>query len=414
MKYGKICYIFLCTYRRKFMKNYKKTKAACYLGFVTQAIAANFAPLLFLKFHTDYNISLGNIALISTFFFFTQLLVDLFCAKYVDRIGYRTCIVASEVCSAAGLMGLAFLPEILPSPFAGIILSVILYAIGSGLIEVLGSPIVEACPFENKEATMSLLHSFYCWGSVGTILVSTVFFLLFGIDSWKWLAILFALIPTINIYNFATCPIESLVEDGEGMGIRKLFSNPLFLIAIMMMVCSGASELAMAQWASAYAESALGFSKAVGDIAGPCMFAVTMGISRVLFGKAGDKMNLNKFMIGSGILCFICYLLASFSNNPLVGLAGCIVCGFSVGIMWPGTISISSKAFPTGGTAMFALLAMAGDLGGSIGPAIVGAVADRFQGSIHIGMRIGLLFPITLCFMLFLFMALNQRRQKSA
>ena len=396
------------------MKNYKKTKAACYLGFVTQAIAANFAPLLFLKFHTDYNISLGNIALISTFFFFTQLLVDLFCAKYVDRIGYRTCIVASEVCSAAGLMGLAFLPEILPSPFAGIILSVILYAIGSGLIEVLGSPIVEACPFENKEATMSLLHSFYCWGSVGTILVSTVFFLLFGIDSWKWLAILFALIPTSNIYNFATCPIESLVEDGEGMGIRKLFSNPLFLIAIMMMVCSGASELAMAQWASAYAESALGFSKAVGDIAGPCMFAVTMGISRVLFGKAGDKMNLNKFMIGSGILCFICYLLASFSNNPLVGLAGCIVCGFSVGIMWPGTISISSKAFPTGGTAMFALLAMAGDLGGSIGPAIVGAVADRFQGSIHIGMRIGLLFPITLCFMLFLFMALNQRRQKSA
>ena len=396
------------------MKNYKKTKAACYLGFVTQAIAANFAPLLFLKFHTDYNISLGNIALISTFFFFTQLLVDLFCAKYVDRIGYRICIVASEVCSAAGLMGLAFLPEILPSPFAGIILSVILYAIGSGLIEVLGSPIVEACPFENKEATMSLLHSFYCWGSVGTILVSTVFFLLFGIDSWKWLAILFALIPTINIYNFATCPIESLVEDGEGMGIRKLFSNPLFLIAIMMMVCSGASELAMAQWASAYAESALGFSKAVGDIAGPCMFAVTMGISRVLFGKAGDKMNLNKFMIGSGILCFICYLLASFSNNPLVGLAGCIVCGFSVGIMWLGTISISSKAFPTGGTAMFALLAMAGDMGGSIGPAIVGAVADRFQGSIHIGMRIGLLFPITLCFMLFLFMALNQRRQKSA
>ena len=401
-------------YEVNMVKNYKKTLIACYLGFITQAIAANFAPLLFLKFHTDYNISLGSIALISTSFFFTQLLVDLFCAKYVDRIGYRTCIVASEVCSAAGLMGLAFLPEILPSPFAGIILSVILYAIGSGLIEVLGSPIVEACPFENKEATMSLLHSFYCWGSVGTILVSTVFFLLFGIDSWKWLAILFALIPTINIYNFATCPIESLVEDGEGMGIRKLFSNPLFLIAIMMMVCSGASELAMAQWASAYAESALGFSKAVGDIAGPCMFAVTMGISRVLFGKAGDKMNLNKFMIGSGILCFICYLLASFSNNPLVGLAGCIVCGFSVGIMWPGTISISSKAFPTGGTAMFALLAMAGDLGGSIGPAIVGAVADRFQGSIHIGMRIGLLFPITLCFMLFLFMALNQRRQKSA
>lgn len=394
------------------MKNYKKTKLACYLGFITQAVAANFAPLLFLKFHTDYNISLGNIAMISTSFFFTQLLVDLFCAKYVDKIGYRVCIVVSEVCSAAGLVGLAFLPEIIPSPFIGIIISVILYAIGSGLIEVLGSPIVEACPFENKEATMSLLHSFYCWGAVGTILVSTVFFLLFGIGSWKWLAVIFALIPAINIINFATCPIEPLVEEGQGMGIRKLFSNPMFLIAIVMMVCSGASELAMAQWASAYAESALGFSKAVGDIAGPCMFAVTMGISRVLFGKAGDKMKLNRFMIGSGILCFVCYLLASFSENPIIGLAGCIVCGFSVGIMWPGTISISSKAFPTGETAMFALLAMAGDLGGSIGPAIVGRVADMFGGSIHVGMRIGLLFPITLCFMLFLFNIMNHNANK--
>ena len=394
------------------MKNYKKTKLACYLGFITQAVAANFAPLLFLKFHTDYDISLGNIALISTFFFFTQLLVDLFCAKYVDKIGYRVCIVASEVCSAAGLAGLALLPEIMPSPFAGIIISVILYAIGSGLIEVLGSPIVEACPFENKEATMSLLHSFYCWGAVGTILVSTVFLMIFGIDSWKWLAVSFAIIPAINIYNFATCPIELLVEEGQGMGIRKLFSNPMFLIAIVMMVCSGASEFAMAQWASAYAESALGFSKAIGDIAGPCMFAVTMGISRVLFGKASDKMNLNRFMIGSGILCFVCYLLASFSDNPIIGLAGCIVCGFSVGIMWPGTISISSKAFPTGGTAMFALLAMAGDLGGSIGPAIVGRVADMFGGSINVGMRIGLLFPSTLCFVLCLLNILNHAVNK--
>ena len=394
------------------MKNYKKTKLACYLGFITQAVAANFAPLLFLKFHTDYDISLGNIALISTFFFFTQLLVDLFCAKYVDKIGYRVCIVASEVCSAAGLAGLALLPEIMPSPFAGIIISVILYAIGSGLIEVLGSPIVEACPFENKEATMSLLHSFYCWGAVGTILVSTVFLMIFGIDSWKWLAVSFAIIPAINIYNFATCPIELLVQEGQGMGIRKLFSNPMFLIAIVMMVCSGASELAMAQWASAYAESALGFSKAIGDIAGPCMFAVTMGISRVLFGKASDKMNLNRFMIGSGILCFVCYLLASFSDNQIIGLAGCIVCGFSVGIMWPGTISISSKVFPTGGTAMFALLAMAGDLGGSIGPAIVGRVADMFGGSINVGMRIGLLFPSTLCFVLCLLNILNHAVNK--
>ena len=384
------------------MPNYRKTKTACYLGFVTQAIAANFAPLLFLKFHNDYNISLGNIALISTCFFFTQLLVDLFCAKFVDKIGYRICIVASEVCSAAGLTGLAFLPDILPNPFTGILCSVIVYAIVSGLIEVLGSPIVEACPFENKEATMSLLHSFYCWGAVGTILISTLFFLLFGMDSWKWLAVLWALIPTYNIYNFATCPIEHLVEEGNGMGIRELFQKPLFWISVCLMICSGASELAMAQWASAYAEAALGLSKAIGDLTGPCMFAVTMGISRVIFGKYGDRIDLMKFMTGSGILCVVCYLLTSLSSNPLIGLIGCIVCGFSVGIMWPGTISISSKKFPLGGTAMFALLAMAGDLGGSIGPGIVGYITQEAGDNIRVGMSVGLVFPVILLVMLFI------------
>ena len=384
------------------MPNYRKTKTACYLGFVTQAIAANFAPLLFLKFHNDYNISLGNIALISTCFFFTQLLVDLFCAKFVDKIGYRICIVASEVCSAAGLIGLAFLPDILPNPFTGILCSVIVYAIGSGLIEVLGSPIVEACPFENKEATMSLLHSFYCWGAVGTILISTLFFLLFGMYSWKWLAVLWALIPTYNIYNFATCPIEHLVEEGNGMGIRELFQKPLFWISVCLMICSGASELAMAQWASAYAEAALGLSKAIGDLTGPCMFAVTMGISRVIFGKYGDRIDLMKFMTGSGILCVVCYLLTSLSSNPLIGLIGCIVCGFSVGIMWPGTISISSKKFPLGGTAMFALLAMAGDLGGSIGPGIVGYITQEAGDNIRVGMSVGLVFPVILLVMLFI------------
>ena len=391
------------------MKNYKKTKIACYLGFITQAIAANFAPLLFLKFHMDYNISLGNIALISTCFFFTQLVVDLFCAKFVDRIGYRACIVASEVCSALGLVGLAILPEFLSNPYMGIIISVITYAIGSGLIEVLCSPIVEACPFENKEATMSLLHSFYCWGAVGTILVSTAFFAIFGIDSWKYLAVLLALVPAINIYNFATCPIEYLVEDGEGMSIPSLFKTPLFWVAIILMVCSGASELSMAQWASAYAEAALGLSKTMGDLLGPCLFAVAMGICRVLYGKYGEKVNLTKFMLGSGLLCVVCYVLASLFSNPVVGLAGCILCGFSVGIMWPGTLSISSKKFPAGGTAMFALLAMAGDLGGSIGPAIVGRVTQMAGDNIRTGMTIGLIFPVVLVIGLLFFVKMKSK-----
>ena len=378
------------------MKNYGRTKLACYLGFVTQAIAANFTPLLYLKFHMDYGISLGNLALISTCFFFTQLLVDLFCAKYVDRIGYRTCIVTSEICSALGLAGLAFLPELLPNPFAGILICVVVYAVGSGLIEVLCSPIVEACPFPNKETTMSLLHSFYCWGSVGTIAVATAFFALFGIDSWKWLAVLLALVPAVNIYNFATCPIEYLVDEGKGMGIRGLFRRPVFWVAVVLMVCSGASELAMAQWASAYAEAALGLSKTMGDLLGPCLFAVSMGICRTLFGKYGQKVNLSRFMVASGCLCVVCYILASLIENPVVGLIGCILCGFSVGIMWPGTLSITSRKFPAGGTTMFALLAMAGDLGGSIGPGIVGRVSQLSGDNIRTGMAAGLAFPILL------------------
>lgn len=382
------------------MPNYQKTKTACYLGFITQAIAANFAPLLFLKFHNDYRISLGNIALISTVYFFTQLLIDLFCAKFVDRIGYRVSIVISEVFSATGLIGLAFLPDLLPDAFAGILISVTIYAMGCGLIEVLASPIVEACPFENKEATMSLLHSFYCWGSVGTIVISTLFFALFGIDSWKWLTVIWALIPAFNIYNFATCPIVPIVEEGQGMGIRQLGKKPLFWVSICLMVCAGASELAMAQWASAYAEAALGLSKTVGDLLGPCMFAVTMGVSRVIYGKYGERLNLILFMMGSGALCVTCYLMASLSANPVIGLIGCVLCGFSVGIMWPGTISISSKRFPTGGTAMFALLAMAGDLGGSIGPAIVGKVTQYTGDNIRMGMGVGLFFPIVLIIML--------------
>ena len=384
-------------------KNYQRTLKACYLGFITQAIAANFAPLLFLTFHADYGISLGRIALISTAFYFTQLVVDVFCARFVDKIGYRKSVVASEVMSVLGLVGLAFVPDLCADPFAGIIACVIVYAIGSGLIEVLCSPIVEACPFDHKEAVMSLLHSFYCWGSVGVILLSSLFFTVFGIGSWRILACMWALIPLYNIFNFATCPIEHLTEDGKGMTIGELFRNPLFWVAIVLMVCAGASEMSMAQWASAYTEAALGFSKSVGDLIGPCMFAVTMGISRVIYGKYGTKIKLERYMIASGILCLCCYLLASLSSSPALGLIGCIFCGFSVGIMWPGTISITSPRLPQGGTALFAFLAMAGDLGGAFGPSLVGTVSQRAGDSLQSGMLAGSVFPLVLIVALVLF-----------
>ena len=375
---------------------YQKTLIACYLGFITQAIAANFAPLLFLTFHRTYQISLGRIAFISTAFFFTQLLVDLFCAKYVDRIGYRRSVIASEVFSAAGLIGLAFLPSLLPDPYVGILISVIIYAMGSGLIEVLVSPIVEACPFDNKDSVMSLLHSFYCWGSVGVILLSTIFFAIFGIENWRILACIWALIPLYNTFKIISCPIESLTEEGEGLSIRQLCHIPIFWIALILMVCAGASEISMAQWASAYVESALGISKSIGDIIGPCLFAVMMGMSRSFYGKYGENIDLMKFMIGSGALCLVCYLLSALATLPFLNLVGCAVCGFSVGIMWPGTISIASKKIPLGGTAMFALLAMAGDLGGSVGPGIVGFVTQNANDNLKVGMLAGCVFPTVL------------------
>lgn len=376
--------------------NYKKTLTACYLGFITQAISANFVPLLFLTFHRIYNIPLGKIAFISTVFFFTQLLVDLFCAKFVDKIGYRKSIVASEVLSAMGLIGLPVLPELFKESYVGILISVMIYAIGSGLIEVLVSPIVEACPFEKKDSIMSLLHSFYCWGTVGVILISTSFFAVFGIDNWRILSCIWAMVPLYNIYNFITCPIERLTEEGKGLGIIKLCKIPMFWSSLILMLCAGASELAMAQWASAYVESALGLSKGIGDIAGPCLFAITMGMSRMIYGKYGEKIDLMKFMIGSGGLCFLCYIFAALGSYPIIGLAGCIVCGFSVGIMWPGTISIASAKIPLGGTAMFAMLAMAGDMGGSIGPCIVGFVTQNAGDNLKVGMLAGCIFPIIL------------------
>ena len=377
-------------------KNYKKTLIACYLGFITQAIAANFAPLLFLTFKDTYEISFEMIALVPMIFYLTQLLVDLVAVKFADIIGYRICVVASQVVSAVGLILMAFLPDILPNPFIGILISVVLYAIGSGLIEVLLSPIVEACPFENKAGVMSLLHSFYCWGAVGVILGSTLFFAIFGTAHWPILTLIWAVVPLLNIFNFITCPIERLVEDGEGLRIGQLLRLPLFLLMILLMICVGASEATMTQWASAFTESALGVSKTVGDLAGPCLFAIFMGLSRVFYGKKSAKVDLTKVMLGCGSLWVICYLLAALSPIPIVGLIGCALCGLAVGIMWPGTISISSQKCPKGGTAMFAFLALAGDLGAAVGPTMVGGIADAVGGNLKTGLLFAALFPIVM------------------
>ena len=377
-------------------KNYKKTLIACYLGFVTQAISANFTPLLFLTFRSAYGITLDKIAMIPLVFYLTQLLVDLAATKFADKIGYRVCVVASQVVSAVGLVLMAILPELLPVPFVGILISVVLYAIGSGLIEVLVSPIVEACPFENKDGVMSLLHSFYCWGAMAVILGSTLFFAAFGVENWKILTFVWALVPLYNTFNFVSCPIERLLEDGKSMGIGGLLKTPVFWLMILLMVCSGASEATMSQWASAFTESAIGVSKMIGDLAGPCLFAMFMGVARMLYGKFSEKLNLTNVMLICGIMSVGCYLLASLATWPILGLAGCALCGLAVGIMWPGSISISSRQCPRGGTAMFAFLALAGDLGATVSPTMVGTLSEMAGGDLKTGLLAATAFPAIL------------------
>ena len=376
---------------------YQKTMYACFAGYIVQAIVNNFVPLLFLTFESSYNIPLSQITMLITFNFGIQLIVDLLSTKFVDRIGYRVSIVMAHVFAAGGLIGLVVLPDLLPNAFAGLLIAVVIYAIGGGLIEVLISPIMESCPTENKEKAMSLLHSFYCWGHVGVVLLSTLFFKLCGIENWKILALIWAAIPIVNGIVFCKAPIASLIEDGEtGMSLRDLCRNQMFWILMLMMVCAGASEQAVSQWASTFAEQGLGVTKTIGDLAGPMAFAILMGSARAFYGKFGEKIDLDKFMMGSSLLCVIAYLCISLSPSPLISLVGCAVCGLSVGIMWPGTFSKAYSTLKKGGTAMYSLLALTGDVGCSGGPTLVGFVTGQMSNNLQLGILAGIVFPILL------------------
>lgn len=384
-------------------KQYQRTIRACFIGYIVQAVVNNFVPLLFLTFHDTYGISLDRITLLVTFNFGIQLLVDLFSVKFVDRLGYRVCLVAAHILSAAGLAGLAFLPDLLPDPFLGLLLCAAVYAVGGGLLEVLVSPVVEACPTERKEAAMSLLHSFYCWGHVGVVVLSTAYFAVFGIENWKYMALLWALIPILNAFSFTRVPIAGLMEEGEkGLTLGELIHSRLFWIMMLLMLCAGACEQGISQWASAFAEMGLGVGKTVGDLAGPLLFAVLMGLARLIFGKCSDRIRLEPFMICCGLLCVCSYLLASLSPSPMLSLMGCGLCGLSVGIMWPGTFSMAAAGIRGGGTALFALLALAGDLGCAGGPTFVGFVAEAAGEDLKMGILAGSLFPVLLLIGLFL------------
>lgn len=374
--------------------SYRHTILASYIGYITQAIVNTFAPLLFLTFHTVFDIPLSQIGLLVTVNFGVQITVDIIAARFVDRIGYRIPVVAAHVFAALGLIGLAVLPDIAPTPYIGLILAVITYGIGGGLTEVLISPIVEACPGDAKASAMSLLHSFYCWGSVLVAVGSTVMFRVLGMENWRIVPIIWAIVPIFNIFYFSAVPIATLAEEGRSMTIAEMFKSKIFWILALLMLGAGASELAMSQWASAFAESGLGVSKTVGDLAGPCFFAILMGLGRIFHAKVGEKINLEKYLAFCAALCIASYLIACLSPIPFLSLLGCGICGFSVAVMWPGTFSFASEKCPRGGTAMFALLALAGDTGCSAGPTLVGYVSAALGDDLKRGLLAAILFPV--------------------
>lgn len=380
-------------YRLK--KNYNATVASCFTGYVVQAVINNFIPLLFITIQDAFSIPLTKITMLVTANFAVQLVIDMMSALFIDKIGYRVSIVSAHVFAALGLVMLAVLPYLMSDPYLGILISVIIYAVGGGIIEVLISPIMESCPTDNKEKAMSLLHSFYCWGQMGVILFSTLFFKLWGLNNWRILSCLWAFIPILNGIAFCIIPINNIIpEDKNSLSIKQLVTNRTFLIFVVIMLCSGASEMSVSQWSSMFAERGLGISKAAGDLAGPMAFAALMGVSRAFYGKWGERLNLDKFMLISGVLCVISYIVISIAPYPVISLVFCAICGLSVGIMWPGTFSKASYSIRYGGTAMFALLALAGDIGCSIGPTVSGFVSSCFENNIAFGILASTIFPI--------------------
>ncbi len=374
--------------------SYKKTVCACFAGYVVQAIVNNFVPLLFVTFAGTYSIPLSKITLLITVNFLIQLCIDLASAVLIDKIGYRASAVLAHAFAAVGLVMLTFLPDVLPDPYIGIILSVAVYAVGGGLLEVVISPIIEACPTENKEKAMSLLHSFYCWGHVGVVLISTAFFALFGTENWRVMALIWAILPVANLVLFAVAPIYALGGDGEqNTGIGRLLRERLFWIFFLMMVAAGASEQAVSQWASAFAERGLGVGKAIGDLAGPMAFAFLMGLSRLIAGKYSERINTVTYMKYSALLCIVSYICIVFVPSPVVGLLGCAVCGFAVGMLWPGTYSMAAAGL-RGGTPMFALLALGGDIGCAAGPTLAGLASSAAGDDLRSGIFAAIVFPV--------------------
>lgn len=392
--------------------NYRATVLAACFGYVVQSVVVNYTPLLFLTFRESFGISFSRLTLLVTVNFLVQLVTDFLSAKLVRVFGFRKCLVAAHVFAAAGLALLSFLPALI-NPFAAILLSTCVFAVGGGLLEVLVSPLCEACPVKNKTALMSFLHSFYCWGVVLCASLSTVFFVFAGTDGWQLLTLFWAAIPLLNGILFCLVPIyENEKEEREAPSVCELLRRRELWMMLLLMLAAGAAELSVGQWASALTESALGVSKTMGDLIGVCGFAVMMGIARTLYAtRLSLRIPIERAMVLCAALCTAGYLLVALSPDALVALIGCAVCGFGVGIFWPSTYSFASRRIH-GGTTMFSLLALAGDLGCSVGPTVVGTAADLFGGDLRRGILLAAVFPVILLFGYILFSLSDKKKQR--
>lgn len=389
---------------------YRSTVFACYNGYITQAICINLAPLLYLTFQRQFSLSVAQVGLLVAVNFTTQILVDVLASHYANRLNLRGMAILAHLFAASGLVGLALFPKLM-SPLAGLLLAEAILGLGGGFTEVIISPLMEACPTEEKSGNMSLLHSFYSWGQAGVVLLSGIYFYFFEIStSWHYLPIIWAIIPLAGAVAFSIVPIYNLpTKEGEKSAVGRLFRTPLFLVFFLMMYCAGAGEMIMSQWASAFVESALGINKTLGDLLGPCMFAVMMGIARVLYGRLSGKIDLTKWMIWGCIGCAASYLMAAFAPHPILALVGCALCGFSVGVFWPGTLSHAAANIPLGGVSMFAILAVAGDIGCLSGPYLSGVIADAFGQDLRAAFVFATIFPLICLAVLCL-----QKRKKNA
>ncbi|MBQ5762075.1 MAG: MFS transporter [Clostridia bacterium] len=393
------------------LNSYTHTITACLCGSFIQAITLNFAPLLFLTFRSQYGVSLGKVGFLVTLNFGIQLFIDLIFSKLADRVSQRLSLVLAHVLSAVGLISLAFLPDMIDNAYTGLVISVVIYAIGGGLLEVTVSPIVEACPTKRKSATMALLHSFYCWGYVLTVLLSTLFFFVFGIENWKYMSLIWAVIPALNTVYLLFVPMPDQEKgSGEKMEYKVLFRNKIFWLMLVMMICSGAAEQGICQWVSTFVEAGLGVSKVVGDLTGPLLFALFMGFSRIIYAKFSEKIDLRRYLFVSVLLCAVSYLCISLVPNPVIALIACSVCGFACGIFWPGTLSLAAGSIPKGGGMMFALLALGGDLGCTAGPTIISAVSSSFGDNLKKGFLVAAVFPIV---MIILLLVSSRNKMKS-